>query len=208
MKKLNFILAGILLFSISFVQAQEENQTSKFSIYAYGGIGYTQVKNDNEPDYDLNVNTGEVLLNYQAWDKIGLATGIGYSVLSGGGFNSNGNFYQERTLIKIPVLFTINQTIAENLIMTANFGLYGQTIIKDEFQYLNRTDKDVYEGFNFGAQLGLGIGYQFDERLGFGINFNGQSDFNSFETTSNSNLNDEQRHKSFTSLGIFATIKL
>ncbi|MDQ7918145.1 hypothetical protein RBU60_11200 [Mesonia sp. MT50] len=93
MKKLNFILAGILLFSISFVQAQEENQTSKFSIYAYGGIGYTQVKNDNEPDYDLNVNTGEVLLNYKAWDKIGLATGIGYSVLSGSGFNSNGNFY-------------------------------------------------------------------------------------------------------------------
>ncbi|MDQ7918144.1 hypothetical protein RBU60_11195 [Mesonia sp. MT50] len=92
--------------------------------------------------------------------------------------------------------------------MTANFGLYGQTIVKDEFQYLNRTDKDVYEGFNFGAQLGLGIGYQFDERLGFGINLNVQSDFNSFETTSNSNLNDEQRHKSFTSLGIFATIKL
>ena len=163
MKNLNFVLLVILLFSISFVQAQEENKTSKFSMYAYGGIGYTQVKNDNEPDYDLNVNTGEILFNYKAWNKIGLATGIGYSALSGSGFNSNGNFYQERTLIKVPLLLTLNSKLSENLIMMANFGIFGQTIVKDEFQYINRTESDVYEGFNFGAQLGVGIGYIFDD---------------------------------------------
>ena len=208
MKKQNFILAIIVLFSLSKIQAQNENKISKFDIYAYGGIGYTQVKNDNEPDYDLNVNTGEIILNYKAWEKIGLATGIGYSVLSGNGFNSNGNFYQKRNLIKIPLLLTINSNISENLIFTGNFGLYGQTIVKDEFQYNDKTETDVYEGINFGAQLGFGIGYQLDERLGFGINFNGQSDFNSFETNNNSTLNDKQRHKNFTSIGIFARIKL
>lgn len=198
---LGFILYVIVL------QAQETNP-AKFNIVAYGGIGYTKVINDDAPNYDLNVNTGDLLLSYNAWKTIGIATGLGYSELSGNGFNTNGNFYQERTVIKIPLLLTLNKDITEHLIMTGNFGFYGQTIVKDEFQYIDSIEKDVYEGFNFGMQLGLGIGYRFDERVGFGINFNSQSDFSSFKTSNNATFKNEQKHKNLTSIGIFATIKL
>ena len=165
MKKLNFIFTYVFLFSISFVQSQEENQNSKFSIIAYGGIGYTKVQNDLELDYDLNVNTAEILINYKIWNDIGIASGIGYSELSGAGYNSTGNFYHERNVVKIPLLLTANKNFSENLVIFANFGFYGQTIVKDEFRYLLTTRDDIYEGLNFGAQLGLGLGYQIDERF-------------------------------------------
>lgn len=207
MKTSTLLLTLGFILNIVVLQAQETNP-SKFNIVAYGGIGYTKVINDDAPNYDLNVNTGDLLLSYNTWKTIGIATGLGYSELSGSGFNTNGNFYQERTLIKIPLLLTLNKDITEHLIMIGNFGVYGQTIVKDEFQYINRIEKDVYEGFNFGMQLGLGIGYRFDERVGFGINFNSQSDFSSFETSDNATFKNEQKHKNLTSIGIFATIKL
>lgn len=207
MKTSTLLLTLGLILNVVVLQAQETN-TSKFNIVAYGGIGYTKVINDDAPNYDLNVNTGDLLLSYNAWQTIGIATGLGYSELSGNGFNTNGNFYQERTVIKIPLLLTLNKDITEHLIMTGNFGFYGQTIVKDEFQYIDSIEKDVYEGFNFGMQLGLGIGYKFDERLGFGVHFNSQSDFSSFETSNNATFKNEQKHKNLTSIGIFATIKL
>ncbi|TYC09704.1 PorT family protein [Bizionia gelidisalsuginis] len=207
MKTSTLLLTLGFILNVVVLQAQETN-TSKFNIVAYGGIGYTKVINDDAPNYDLNVNTGDLLLSYNAWKTIGIATGLGYSELSGNGFNTNGNFYQERTVIKIPLLLTLNKDITEHLIVTGNFGFYGQTIVKDEFQYIDSIEKDVYEGFNFGMQLGLGIGYRFDERLGFGVHLNSQSDFSSFETSNNATFKNEQKHKNLTSIGIFATLKL
>lgn len=207
MKTSTLLLTLGFILNVIVLQAQETNP-AKFNIVAYGGIGYTKVINDDAPNYDLNVNTGDLLLSYNAWKTIGIATGLGYSELSGNGFNTNGNFYQERTVIKIPLLLTLNKDITEHLIMTGNFGFYGQTIVKDEFQYIDSIEKDVYEGFNFGMQIGLGIGYRFDERVGFGINLNSQSDFSSFETSNNATFKNEQKHKNLTSIGLFATIKL
>lgn len=207
MKTSTLLLTLGFILNVIVLQAQETNP-AKFNIVAYGGIGYTKVINDDGPNYDLNVNTGDLLLSYNTWKTIGIATGLGYSELSGNGFNTNGNFYQERTVIKIPLLLTLNKDITEHLIMTGNFGFYGQTIVKDEFQYIDSIEKDVYEGFNFGMQLGLGIGYRFDERVGLGINFNSQSDFSSFKTSNKATFKNEQKHKNLTSIGIFATIKL
>lgn len=207
MKTSTLLLSLGFILNIVILKAQETNP-AKFNIVAYGGIGYTKVINDDAPNYDLNVNTGDLLLSYNAWKTIGIATGLGYSELSGNGFNTSGNFYQERTVIKIPLLLTLTKDITEHLIMTGNFGFYAQTIVKDEFQYIDSIEKDVYEGFNFGMQLGLGIGYRFDERLGFGVHFNSQSDFSSFETSNKATFKNEQKHKNLTSIGIFATIKL
>lgn len=60
---------------ISQIQAQEKNEEkeSKFNIIGYGGIGYAIVKNDNEPSYNLNSNSGDILLNYRINQKFGVA---------------------------------------------------------------------------------------------------------------------------------------
>ena len=208
MKKTNYILLFIFFFTFNLIQAQDEKKESKFNLIGYGGIGYGIVENDNEPNYNLNSNSGEILLNYNINQKFGIATGIGMNELSGNGFNSVGNFYHERTLLKIPLLFTMGSKLSENFRVFANLGFYGQNIIKDEYRFLNNTQKDVYDGWNFGAQIGIGFVFEMFDNFSAGINYNGQSDFSKFESNNNVGINDKQKMKNLNSIGIILMIEL
>jgi opacity protein-like surface antigen len=207
MKKSNYILLFTLFLTFSLIQAQEEKE-SKFNIIVYGGIGYGIVENDNEPNYNLNSNTLETLVNYNINKKFGIATGIGLNELSGNGFNSIGNFYHERTLLKIPLLFTTSSNVTENLRLFANFGFFGQNIINDEYRFLNETQKDIYNGWNFGAQFGFGFAFEMFDNCSIGINYNAQSDLSKFGSNNNAGINDKQKFTNLNSVGILFMIDL
>ena len=211
MKKIKFTLLFICFLSfINQIQAQEkkEEKVSKFNIIAYGGIGYAIVKNNNEPNYNLNSNSGDILLNYRINQKFGVATGIGIAELSGNGFNSLGNFYHERTTLKIPLLATLDYKISEKIKMIGNFGFYTQNITTDEYRFLNVSQKDVYEGWNFGSQLGLGFVFKLFDNFSAGVNYSGQSDFSKFKSTNNSGINDKQKLKNLNSIGVVLMVDL
>jgi hypothetical protein len=197
----------MLFLAFNFMQAQDEKE-SKFNIIGYGGIGYGIVENDNEPNYNLNTNNAAFLLNYKISQAFGIATGIGLNELSGDGFNSVGHFYQERTLIKIPLLLTMSSKMSENFTLFANFGFYGQNIVKDDYRYINSTQKNIYDGWNFGAQLGLGFVFKMFDNFSAGINYIGQSDFSKFESNNNQGINDRQKMKNLNSLGVILMIEL
>ena len=211
MKKIKFTLLFICFLTfINQIQAQEkkEEKVSKFNIIAYGGIGYAIVKNDNEPNYNLNSNSGDILLNYRINQKFGVATGIGIAELSGNGFNSLGNFYHERTTLKIPLLATLDYKISEKIKMIGNFGFYTQNIITDEYRFLNISQKDVYEGWNLGSQLSLGFVFKLFDNFSAGVNYSGQSDFSKFKSTNNSGINDKQKLKNLNSIGVVLMVDL
>lgn len=213
MKKTKFTLLFICFLTfVSQIQAQEKNEEkeSKFNIIAYGGIGYVIVKNDDAPSYNLNTNSGDILLNYRINQKYGVATGIGITELSGNGFNSLGNFYHERTTLKIPLLVTLDYKISEKIKMIGNFGFYTQNIITDEYRFLNISQKDVYEGWNFGSQLGLGFVFKMFDNFSAGVNYSGQSDFNfsKFNSNNNSGINNKQNLKNMNSIGVVLMIDL
>ena len=88
MKKLNYFLLFICVLSLNLIKAQDKKE-SKFNIIASGGIGYGIVENDNEPNYNLNSNNGDILLNYRINQKFGIASGIGMNELTGNGFLYN-----------------------------------------------------------------------------------------------------------------------
>lgn len=207
MKKSNYILLFTLFLTFSLMQAQEEKE-SKFNIIVYGGIGYGIVENDNEPNYNLNSNALEILVNYNINKKFGIATGIGLNELSGNGFNSIGNFYHERTLLKIPLLFTMGSNVTENLKLFTNFGFFGQNIINDEYRFLNETQKDIYKGWNFGAQFGFGFAFEMFDNYSIGINYNAQSDLSKFGSNNNAGINDKQKFTNLNSVGILFMIDL
>jgi len=207
MKKANYVLLLIFLLTFNQIQAQEEEKESKFNIIGYGGIGYGIVENKNEPNYNLSTNNGVILLNYSISQKFGIATGFGLNELSGNGFNSIGNFYHERTIHKIPLLATYDINVSEKLKMIANFGFYTQNIAKDEYQYLNNTHKDVYDGWNWGGQIGLGFVIKMTNNFSAGVNYTAQSDFSKFKTNNNEPINDEQILVKMNSIGIILQIK-
>lgn len=201
MNKSHTLIFLIIFLASSAVKAQDE-KTSKFNIIAYGGIGFGIVENENEPNYNLNSNTIELLLNYKFHQKYGIATGLGLNELSGNGFNSEGNFYHERGMLKIPLLLTLDNAITDQLRVIANLGIYGQHIVNDEYRYLNNIQKDVYSGWNFGAQLGVGFVYQLQNNFSAGIHYLGQSDFTDFDTNSNQTISDSQRMNNLSSIGL------
>ncbi len=156
----------------------------------------------------MNSNSGDILLNYRINQKFGVATGIGIAELSGNGFNSLGNFYHERTTLKIPLLATLDYKISEKIKMIGNFGFYTQNITTDEYRFLNVSQKDVYEGWNFGSQLGLGFVFKLFDNFSAGVNYSGQSDFSKFKSTNNSGINDKQKLKNLNSIGVVLMVDL
>ncbi|MEM7108123.1 MAG: hypothetical protein AAF519_07840 [Bacteroidota bacterium] len=208
MKKSNYILLFTLFLTFNLIQAQDEERESKFSLIGYGGFGYGTMDNDTEPNYNLNVGSAELLLTYNLNKRFGIATGIGMNELTGNGFNSIGNFYQERTLLKIPLLLSLGPSISEKFDSFVNLGFYGQNIIKDEYRFLDNTQEDIYEGWNFGAQLGVGILFKLADSYYSGINFQWQSDLSKFESSNTAGINDEQRMNNLNSVGILFMIKL
>ena len=156
----------------------------------------------------MNSNSGDILLNYRINQKFGVATGIGIAELSGNGFNSLGNFYHERTTLKIPLLATLDYKISEKIKMIGNFGFYTQNIITDEYRFLNISQKDVYEGWNLGSQLSLGFVFKMFDNFSAGVNYSGQSDFSKFKSNNNSGINDKQKLKNLNSIGVVLMIDL
>ncbi len=210
MKKLNVMMLALTLFAVIGMQAQEdmETKTSKFNIMAFGGIGYGIMDNDNAPNYNMNSNTGDLLLNYRVHSKFGVATGVGFNQLSGNGFNTVGNFYHERLLVRIPLLFTFDRQVADKFSIVGHFGPYAQNVFKDEYSFNAATIEDIYDGWNFGFQVGLGFVYQIEPHFGIGINYTGQSDFTKLETRNNQVFGDEQKLKNLNTFGLILQFNL
>ncbi len=223
MKKLNFSILLALIFSFT-INAQNDHDNnknhgyghhdhgsdSKFSIVGYGGVGYGIVDNDNQPNYNLDASTFDVLLNYRIGKRYGIATGLGFNQLTGTGFDNAGqNFYHERGTLKIPLLLSGNYNVSPKVRLVVNIGFYAQTILKDDFSFAgNTTIGDIYEGWNFGLQSGIGMSYNFNQKISLGLMLNTQGDFSRFDTASDVNITNKQKIKSVNTAGLLFTINL
>lgn len=198
------------LFAVNLTQAQDttELKESKFSVLAFGGIGYGIMDNDNQPNYNMNSNTGDLLLNYKVHSKFGIATGVSFNQLSGNGFNVVGNFYHERFLVRIPLLLTFESKISDKFSIVGHVGPYAQSILKDEYSFNTAKIEDIYDGWNLGMQLGLGFVYQLEPHFGIGVNYTGQSDFTKFGTRNNQVFSGEQKMKNLNTFGLILLFNL
>lgn len=188
--------------------AQDENNSfDKYNISITTGIGYGKVENKNQPNYDLNANIGELLFTYNFSETLGLASGLGYLQLSGNGFNSIGNFYHERDLIKIPLLLKANKNLGGKFNIYALIGFYGQTIVNEEYRYLTSVEKDIFGGWSFGFQGNFAFEYQLDNTWSMGVNIATQSDFNKLKTESDASFNDEQAITTLNTIGLLFNFK-
>lgn len=201
-------IALMFLFTLSLVFSQEEPQDhSKFSFSLNANSGQAKVENDNLPNYNLDVNTIELLLNYSFNNHIGIAIGIGYNDLTGNGFNNVGDFYHERQTLRFPVLLTTERHF-ERIVLQANVGLYGQVVIDDEYQYLFFRTDEVFNGWTFGFQGNINLMYQLTDRFALGVNLTTQSDFSKLDSGINEIVNDEQRITQQNTFGLVMNLKL
>lgn len=207
MKKNKLILGMIFVMILIAIQTQAQDNKeikkfSKISFTMYGGLGHSIIENKNEVNYNLDYNYGEFLLNYNFNSGFGFATGVGFAELTGNAFNSIGHFYQERQVLRIPILATIKYEMTSKTKLLFDVGVYGQNIIKDQYTYVDQVHKDVYEGKSYGFQIGTGFVFEFFEGISIGLSFKSQVDFNNIKTSPSSILKDEQKYKALSSIGL------
>jgi opacity protein-like surface antigen len=207
MKSSKYVLILIFIWIINPTQAQIKHYD--FNILAYGGIGFGVMENDSDPNYNMNSNSADILLKYRITQKLGIATGIGLNELSGDGFNINGNFHHERKLLKIPLLAILDYTISDHFSVIPNLGVYANYIFEDEYRFLNSTQKNIFEEWNFGAQLGVGLVFKLYTNFHLGFNYGLQYDLSKF-SSSNKQLviNNKQKLGRMNSLGIVLVMEL
>lgn len=221
MKKLNFSIFLTLIFSFITLNAQNDHDThdkhenhgtdSRFSFIAHGGIGYAVADGKYQPNYNLDANIGEFLLQYRIGKHYGIATGIGIVELTGNGFYyTHGPFYHERANLKFPLLFSVNYNVAPKVRLHTNVGPYAQIIYRDEFIFFNGGNvNDIYSGWSFGLQFAVGMSYHISSKMSLGVMFSSQGDFNRLSIdTSKKIFADPQRISRINTLGLLFSINL
>lgn len=215
MKRLRLITLLTLIFSFTTLNAQSDYDTdenhepsSKFSFMAYGGIGYAVVDSKWQPNYNLDANIGEFLLQYRIGKHFGISTGIGIVEMSGNGFYyTHGPFYHERANIKFPLLFSVNYNVIPEVRLLANIGPYGQILYRDEFIFFNGGNvNDIYSGWSIGLQFAVGMSYNINKKISLGVLFSSQGDFNRLSIDTNKEIfADPQRISRINTLGLLFT---
>ena len=206
---MKLILATILCFGITLCLSQniessanDGNTRSSFRFLIQGGIGYGNIENESAPNYNLNLDYFEALINYRFSKQYGVATGVGINEFSGNGFNLNGNFYHEREELRIPLLATADYNVNEKIKAIVGLGFYGKTNLTDDYRFLNDLQKDVYEDWNFGFQGNFSVLFMLTPNYSFGLNFNTQNDFTDAKANPEQLISGEQRMKNVSALGI------
>ena len=154
-KRTLFCMLTFLL-AVQIFYAQDENKF-RFDTYLYLGAGSGEFVTSDQPNYVVDSRYSEFILNFDFGKKFGVGTGIGLIQLRGNGFDDTGNFFHQRRILKIPLLLTAIEPITDYLEAYGNGGFFWHNIIHDEFQYLNSTNEDVFDGSGIGAQFEFGL---------------------------------------------------
>jgi hypothetical protein len=167
LKKIISLLIFACSLSFNSIQAQEKDGF-RFDTMIMYGLGFGVADNSNETDYNFRTQEFNAVFNLDFGKLFGFGTGLGFSKLSGNGFNSNGDFFHSRTSLRIPVLLTMIHPFSEHFEFYANGGFFWENIRNDKFQYLNTTVEDLYEGSSIGAQFQIGLLINLPDHLDWG----------------------------------------
>src|SRR5699024_10291932 len=142
---------------------------------AYGGLGFGTVNNSKAPEYDVNLITGQLLINYKFNPYFGLSSGLSLLQVSGNGFSKKGAFYHSRKTIAIPVLFTMAYPLDSHVVLMGHLGVNATKPISGSYSYLKGTQSNVYTDWGLGSDVAVGLAYRFSEGFSLGIRFQTQA---------------------------------
>lgn len=156
-----------------------------FNLIVNGDLGQGTFVNETTPDYNINSFSSELLLKYRITYNLGIATGVGLTEYNGDGVNFVGTFHHERSIVKVPLAVVLDYPVSEKVSIVPKFGVYGHYIVKDQHQFLKYKINHLYSGWNFGAEMGLGILYQISKNALLGFQYRLMYDLTQFETIEN-----------------------
>lgn len=188
MKKQILFLA--LLFTTLSTIAQTSTTTAvdkkerKVSFLSNSSLGFSKLKQDGNVTVNGNISGGDIFINYKFVKNWSIASGVGLYE-----FNANtvlvGNSVSiKNRYLRIPLqvngsfgVFNSDKVENQKIFFVFGFGVYANTLLKQEIETIIGNNIARNQGWNFGVSSQVGAKFILSDELYLGLGLQGQNEF-------------------------------
>src|SRR5690606_27188029 len=172
--------------AFAFAQEVETKNDSEWGIKMEGKIGFGTLVSSNTVNLHGNVNAGNIMLYYSLPNGNSFSAGVGTLQFTANGATAGETYSLEQMYLKIPVYYNFSISILKEQLddkfqAFGGFGVYAQTLLKEEFKTMTTTATNKNQGWNAGLGVQLGVKFDVTQDLDFGVGFETQYDLNDLE---------------------------
>lgn len=183
MKK-QFITALLLFITLSAIsQTTPEKKKSSVSFLVNAKLGFAKISQTGAVDLNGTINGGDVLVSFKLGKAWNLDTGVGMFEFDGNQAIAGNETSLTNSYLQIPVKLNGDFSIFDNalegkqkIFLTAGFGLYANTLLKQEFQTISGNNSASNLGWNFGFSSQVGAKFVLSDKIGFRFGLESQAD--------------------------------
>lgn len=165
--------------------AQESEDTQKQSelgLRINAKLGFATFSQSDMVKLQGDIEGGDLLFYYKLPSGTSFSTGVGLMDFRANGALSGESYFLTQRHLRIPFnvdysLDLFEKHFDDKLQAYAGFGLYANTLLKEEIQTLGGTNKNKNQGWNGGYGFQLGIKFAISNDFNFGLGFETQNDF-------------------------------
>ncbi|MEO5775388.1 MAG: acyloxyacyl hydrolase [Flavobacterium sp.] len=181
----NLILsASLLLITLSATaQTTTDKKESPISFLATAKLGFAKISQDGNVDLNGNINGGDALVSFKLGKMWSLDTGVGFFEFDANPTIDGYNASLTNSYLQIPVRINADFSVFDKgsqenqkIFFTAGFGVYANTLLKQELQTISGNSSAKNLGWNFGFSSQIGAKFLISDKMGFRLGLESQSD--------------------------------
>lgn len=177
----NLFLTMIALMSTVLMIGQETEKKHSYGFIANAKLGFAKLNQSGFVTINGNVNSGDIQFFYRLPSGTYFSGGIGLLEFNANGVSGGESFALEHNYLRIPLYINRSVSIfkdqSNNKINAfGGVGIYGNTLLKEEIQTLTTTFEEKNRGWNIGLGFNVGLTFEVNDYMTFGLGFDTQSD--------------------------------
>lgn len=177
----------LLLITVCGVSAQNETKKdvkdAKYEFSIVGKLGTGRYIETGSAPLNGFIQGGDVLISRKISKKYSLETGLSLLQFDGNQSIGTTNYSLRNQFLQIPLKFRgdINATTNNFISISYALGIYGSYHLNQEIETSNDKYKAKYLGWNMGLNAKIGVNFNIDKNVKFGLGFESLSDFTKFK---------------------------
>lgn len=196
--KINLFILFLSILTISY--AQEDKQAIQF--FMHGNMGFTELKIEKHLTMSASVQQATFGVSIPV-KNFSLLTAIQLEEIKGNGHTAKNPYFYKSSSLGLPVDFCYNINFENNFQARMGLGGFVKKDFSDSFEYLSKTNEDVYNSLKYGARIRLDLIFNVTESFDIGLNMQLERDFSTHKAnTSFSKYYGERQQASSNSFGL------
>ena len=174
----------VLITGVTVAQNNTEKKESKFEFQINGKLGFARLKQSNYVPLSGNVNASDFLLSYKMSPRWSVASGFGLLQFDANPTIAGNTASIRNSYLQIPLRFNGDYNLfhgtepqSPKIFFNVGFGLYANTLLKQELETVSGNTDTKNLGWNFGFATQIGVKFILTDALNIGLGIENQSEF-------------------------------